>query len=638
MSSVDNTPGFTNESFDSLRVRAEKAKSSDEELIVRCIFDEMFIRQHSQWDKNKKEFLGHIAAGKPVEYEVVSPLSKEVLLLMVSGISGDFKIPIAYFFTAGLVADEKAAIFHQAIVKLHEIGVTIASFTFDGARVNIATMNLLGAKYDEDKPYIYHPCTNKMVYLVLDPPHMIKLIRNSLGRNRIIYDVNNKKIEWKFIEGLVALQISENINLSNKLTKTHVEYKNKKMNVRLACESISNSVASALEFLDKHLKDPNFVDVAATAEYMRQFNNLFDVMNAKKGHTDNQFKIPFSDKNIARIQANFEKARNYISGLQVIENLKKKSILKTDSKTPYFGFYMNTISIVGIYNDYVKPSHIQEFFAFSISQDHVESFFGCIRQRGGHNCNPTSQQFMSAYRRLLLHNEVISSDAANCENDITKILEVSSGTKKKKFQTADKGELQQLLRFDDDELDPIFDYHTEDEENDNNDYEADNHKKMLKKHSEAYQGTLLEKRVIRKMSLKGNNKCHQCMNVFNENPQLDDNFITFLSNSQTVKKPCIDTVKLIQILEKSLKKYSSQDVSFDTIITHILQKINMRSLYESSMFGQGYEHGHKQNFIKLIIEEYFDMKSTYISKLVTRMAQKKLLRHDLLKEVHRAGQ
>lgn len=314
-----------------------------------------------------------------------------------------------------------------------------------------------------------------------------------------------------------------------------------------------------------------------------------------------------------------------------MENSKKNPILRSDSKTPYFGFYMNTISFVGIYFEYIKPSHMQNFYAFSISQDHVETFFGCIRQRGGHNCNPTSQHFMAAYRRLLVHNEVVSPDAGNCENDITKVLDVSSRVKKS-AQTPNDGELEMLSQLEDDDFDPIFD------EDSDEDHESDSHESTLNKHCEAYQGSLLEKRVSRKLFLNGKQQCLQCMNVFNENPRLQDSFIVFLSNSQQIKQPCTDTIKIIRMLEKSLKKYESQEVSFQSIITHILQKFDVSLVYESSLFGVGYGHDHKIEFIRLIIEEYFDMKSTYISKLVTRLAQKKLLRHDRLKEVHREGQ
>lgn len=72
LSNIDSNPGFTESAFDVLKEKVEKAKEDENErkdLVVGLIFDEMYIRRHSQWDKAKKQYQGHITAGTPVEYE-----------------------------------------------------------------------------------------------------------------------------------------------------------------------------------------------------------------------------------------------------------------------------------------------------------------------------------------------------------------------------------------------------------------------------------------------------------------------------------------------------------------------------------------------------------------------------------------
>lgn len=44
----------------------------------------------------------------------------------------------------------------------------------------------------------------------------------------------------------------------------------------------------------------------------------------------------------------------------------------------------------------------------------------------GFNDNPTAQQFEAAFRKLLVHNDVVSSKYSNCMDSRTKILSVSS--------------------------------------------------------------------------------------------------------------------------------------------------------------------------------------------------------------------
>lgn len=67
-------------------------------------------------------------------------------------------------------------------------------------------------------------------------------------------------------------------NLGNKLTKAHMQWEKRKMNVQIAAETISNSVADAMKFLKDDCED--FKDVGGTSEYIRTFNDIFDTMNS----------------------------------------------------------------------------------------------------------------------------------------------------------------------------------------------------------------------------------------------------------------------------------------------------------------------------------------------------------------------
>ena len=64
---------------------------------------------------------------------------------------------------------------------------------------------------------------------------------------------------------------------------------------------------------------------------------------------------------------------------------------------------------------------------YKLSQDHLELFFGAVRQRGGWNNNPTSGQFMAAYKRLLVRHQTVRIERGNCAAlDATTILQCSS--------------------------------------------------------------------------------------------------------------------------------------------------------------------------------------------------------------------
>lgn len=309
---IDATPGFTDIGFDALSRKPKELKAQNRALIVGIIFDEMNIRKHSQWDAANKEFLGHIDAGKEENYEIFSPLAKESLVLMVSGIGINFKILIGYFPSNGLCAAEKAALRNKAILKLINIGVTVASISSDGHKSNIPAFRILGANFDEHKSYFENPFKkDSRIYIIMDTPHMIKLARNCLGNKKTLYDVHNEKIEWRFFEDLVSLQTSEDFNIGNKLSKIHIEFHNRKMNVRIAAETLSNSTATSMEFLNKVMKNEKFLHSEATVQYIRVIDKLFDIMNTKPNHCDEIYKQPISEDNINKICDYFQFAKNF---------------------------------------------------------------------------------------------------------------------------------------------------------------------------------------------------------------------------------------------------------------------------------------------------------------------------------------
>lgn len=88
---------------------------------------------------------------------------------------------------------------------------------------------------------------------------------------------------------------------------------------------------------------------------------------------------------------------------------------------------MNKIKII----EMIHTIYNSKFLSYRMSQDHLEMFFCKIRSMNGYNENPMSQQFVSAYRKLLNNYDVIISDRANIiRRGTSNVLTVSSGAKK----------------------------------------------------------------------------------------------------------------------------------------------------------------------------------------------------------------
>lgn len=305
----------------------------------------------------------------------------------------------------------------------------------------------------------------------------------------------------------------------------------------------------------------------------------------------------------------------------MIDNGIKKPILKSKSFTGYFGFLHNMTSFMRIYKDHIKENGIKEFYAFTVSQDHVENFFGCIRRMSGCNDNPSIQQFVAAYRKLLFQNEVSISNFSNCQNDFTSLLTVPSRSKGTPT-LVNQSELEILAAYDFEHSNDI-----ENEAIDNNNIENN---------AKAYIGSIVERSVICKMLRSGSKMCSKCINVFTGNEITEDQFMTFKAKNSNIFLPCKSTLSIIHFVDYFLDRYESVQVSFSTMVTHIVKNIDMSELYMSSEFGAA--HNHNADLVECIVKAYLDRKSTDVAKVVTRLKQKKLIRHDNLKAIHNQGQ
>lgn len=84
-----------------------------------------------------------------------------------------------------------------------------------------------------------------------DACHMIKLIRNLFGDVKIIKDQDGNVIHCNHISLLENIQQNECLNLANKISKRHIQYKQQKMKVKFAVQVLSATVGNALLFLSQ---------------------------------------------------------------------------------------------------------------------------------------------------------------------------------------------------------------------------------------------------------------------------------------------------------------------------------------------------------------------------------------------------
>ncbi|GFR83874.1 THAP domain containing 9 [Elysia marginata] len=91
---------------------------------------------------------------------------------------------------------------------------------------------------------------------------------------------SGKLIKWQYIVELHQLQVKHTLYLGNKLKEKHLDCTRNKMNVRLAAQTLSTSVADAIEYCRQDLHLPQFAGSEETRTFLRWFDRMFDLCNS----------------------------------------------------------------------------------------------------------------------------------------------------------------------------------------------------------------------------------------------------------------------------------------------------------------------------------------------------------------------
>lgn len=344
------------------------------------IYDEVHIKKQLCYCPEKDKFLGfatYVDSSNKQSNDTPS-LAKEALTYLVVG--ADFKLPIAYEVCNGLDAIDRAALTLKVIKEIEAVGVRLISLTGDGLFGNKAAAGALVVRFDLNQSYFMSPTyPNQKIYKIFDPPHMLKLARKHFSSG-VIYH-NDKLVAWNLLEMLVEKQSLDNFNLCNKLKNIHINWHQKPMNVRIAVETISNSVANALDQLCNDRYE-EFKEATTTSKFLRYFNDAFDILNFAEGKkSDDKYKMPLCNETANNIFEFAERFKQYITELEYRTSTKTEPLWTSAVGMGFLGFYFNFISLRGIYEDFVQNGPIDIFYPFQLSQDHLETFFSLIRYK-----------------------------------------------------------------------------------------------------------------------------------------------------------------------------------------------------------------------------------------------------------------
>lgn len=628
-SNIDISSGIGESALNALQQYAENMKKKNGQLIVSLAFDEMAIQRNLMWCRSSNAFIGLIDKGKLNENDELT-LASNVIVFMACGLNAEFEQPIAFYFIQTLTAEDRAHIVNEVIKEISQRGIKVSNITFDGYKSNAKMCEILGADLSAvDGDYVTNfpnPYDNSKVLIIFDPSHLMKLWRNTLGNRKIIFD-GTDKIEWEYFVKLVEFSRQNNFGLTHKMNKRHIQFEDRKMHVRTAVETLSQSTADAMAFLQKK-GCPEFAHASATIKMTRICDSIWNIMNTRGIKNDgNIFKSALNPSNKAEVFSTMLEAKKYISSLKVVNprNGSMELLINSECKTGFRGFIVNFLSIIEMYGEFVEKHHWMDYFSsYRISQDHLEMFFGKIRSLNGDNDNPNVPQFLSAYRKLLFQIDISVSSVSNVESLCTSnVLNISSSLKKHSntndppstvyleegqieastFSTelSQEWEEMQAMEVDDSAYDPGI----------------------------AYIASSLEQRLLR----CGQIYCDQCTEVLENDRKVEAE----IPMSTKFEMPCRSTYRICKATDNAIEA-NLNNITFEfkqKTYRMVMNQIDWQDIFpEFSLHEPEHDEDHKHFLVKFFIDEYMNKKCAYIAKQKTIDLQKRYNRNRLRKLGH----
>lgn len=294
----------------------------------------------------------------------------------------------------------------DVIEKVFEQGLIVTAIVCDQGSNNCGALKQLGCT--KEAPYF--ECNRNRIFSILDIPHVFKNYRNNLLKNNFFFDGS----EVSFNDIKEAYEIDKLSGTSRallKITDIHINPGPfQKMKCKLALQLFSNSMTAVIKtcVTTGQIKSTTG---AATANFIKHMNDLFDCLNSKSLFNSNPKMCALSEERPNQF--------NFLIQAKVLhENIKLvQPNRKYGYRLPCFnGLVWSINSITMIYLQQ-KALQFNYLLTSRLNQDFLENTFAIFRQRGGYNPNPTVRTFRSTFSIQAKNNLFKASELSNCETD-----------------------------------------------------------------------------------------------------------------------------------------------------------------------------------------------------------------------------
>lgn len=371
------------------------------------------VKENIVFSTTKDRMVGFVDLGESRPVDDGEPAT-HALQVYARGLVTSFSMPLAYYATKSVASFQLSSIFWECVGILEDCGFRVAAFVADGLSANrkmFQELNNLNLRFPYKCQNIFNP--QHEIFLIFDPPHLLKTVRNNLYASRTggtkLLNKDGKFIRWRHFTAVPKLFETTELRCC-KLTDAHFRMQSfAKMRVIFAAQLLSNSVA-------RIMRARGGEDMEASAWFAGIFNKWFDIMNTSTKFTYNADLKPYCSPDDSRLDwlendflPQMRKWRDSCAGGTATEKAKKFLSWQT-----YEGLELTTMAIVNLIRTFL-PLLPTNYYIITkrLNQDPLEAFFGQIRKSGGTCENPDLERYGHLQRIIGVRKDLKNTRGSN---------------------------------------------------------------------------------------------------------------------------------------------------------------------------------------------------------------------------------
>ena len=391
-------PGFNKTILKALETKVSSMPANSELCCV--IVDEMALKEAVEYNQEKDyvEGLEDFGVNGRTKY-----VANHATVFMARGLIFPWKQTVGYALSSGPIKySDLHSLLLECIEKLEESGLRVKVIITDqGSNNRKMFEGCCGV--NEENPFFFH--NGKKIFVVYDPPHLLKNVRNNLRKHGFL--VNGEEVSWEHIRHFYNFDKKNPIRVAPKLTAKHMDLPPfAALRVKYAAQVLSHSVASGIALLvSSGIFGQNALP---TAHFLENFDQLFNTFNS--GNLLSRQKMGHA---LSERSGHQEFLQSSLEWLQTVRPTSSRTATLPCLK----GWKMAVRALLQLWDHLRTDCGITFLLTNRLNQDCLENLFSTIRGKGGHGDNPSAKQFRIRLSQTMVDSFFLHSHGSNCEED-----------------------------------------------------------------------------------------------------------------------------------------------------------------------------------------------------------------------------